>query len=259
MPVTCTKNVRLRARDLELFETLLERRVETLGHLHRVVFPDNARKTARNRLVRLRQAGYVERLAMEDLPADLLASGDFNHPQASVYRLTARGIAALRLRHRAGAQLRGGPGPGHLSEASIPHQLAVNRVGDWLGARLIGEHQIEGAGKDRRHRPDAAYLAAPDDQGRDLILVEVDLGNYTRARILGKVATFLTNDNARAALIVTPDQDRAAKVAAWIRQAHGDGVMRRLKVLTFDEVRDARLLDPDLAPAGAQPTRSARA
>jgi len=146
--VTCTKNVRLRARDHDLFETLLERRVETLGHLHRVVFPDNARETTRNRLVRLRQAGYVDRLAIEDLPADLLASGDLNHPQASVYRLTAKGITALRLRHRAAAQLRGGPGPGHLSEASIPHQFAVNRVGDWLDVERPRPHPRQG-----RHHP----------------------------------------------------------------------------------------------------------
>ena len=30
--------------------------------------------------------------------------------------------------------------------------------------------------------------------------------------------------------------------------------MRRLKFLTFDELRDERLLDHDLAPAEAQPT-----
>lgn len=255
MPVTCISHVRLRARDLDLFETLLERRVETLGHLHRIVFPDNARKTARNRLVRLQQGGYIDRLATEGLPEDLLAPGDFNHPVVSVYRLTPKGIAALRLRHRAGAQLRGGPSPAALSEASIPHQLAVNRAGDWLAAHLIGEHQIEGTGRDRRHRPDAAYRVTPDEQGRDLVLVEVDLGNYTRGRILGKIATFLTNERARAALIVTPDQDRAAKVATWIRQRHGDGVMRRLKVLTFDELRDGRLLDPELAAIEDDPAR----
>lgn len=248
MPVTCTKHVRLNARDLEIFQTLLSRRVETLGHLNRLVFSGLARKTARNRLIRLRQGGYIERVAIEHLPPELRTEGDFHHPQTSVYRLTAKGIAALRLRHRAGSQLRGGPPPRDLSDASIPHQLAVNRLGDWLGADLIGEHQIEGAGNDRRHRPDAAYRTTPDKSGRDLVLLEVDLGNYTQTRILGKVATFLTNDHARAAIIVTPDQHRAAKVAAWIRQAHGDSVAGRLKVLTLDEVKDGRLLNGELAP-----------
>ena len=157
--------VRLQRRDLELFELLLERRVETLGHLHRLAFDGKAQKTARNRLIRLRQGGYIERVALSGIDGQLLAEGDSEHPVASVYRLTPKGIAALRLRHRAGAELRGRPPRGDLTDPSIPHQLAVNRVGDWLHARLIGEHELDPAGKDRRHRPDGAYHAGRTQTG----------------------------------------------------------------------------------------------
>ncbi len=240
--------VRLQRRDLELFELLLERRVETLGHLHRLAFQGKARKTARNRLIRLRQGGYIERVALADIDEQLLAPGDGEHPVASVYRLTPKGIAALRLRHRAGAALRGRPALADLTDSSIPHQLAVSRTGDWLGTRLIGEHLLESPGRDRRHRPDAAYHARPDEAGRTLVLVEVDLGNYTRQRILGKLRTFLANEESRGAIFVTHTSGRAEQVAGWIRARHGDGVMRRVQVLTLDELRDGQLLDPGLAP-----------
>jgi len=253
MSTTSASKVRLQTRDLRLLELLLERRVETLGHLHRLAFGGSARKTARNRLIRLRQGGYVERIALTEIPAELLALGDENHEPASVYRLTAKGVAALRLRHRAGAELRGRPARGDLSETSIPHQLAVNRCGDWLGAHLIGEHLLDMPAKDRRHRPDAAYHARPDADGRTLVLVEVDLGNYTRTRILGKALTFLASEDARATLIITPDAQRAAQVTAWIRARHGDAIMSRLQVLTFAELTAGQLLDPALAPVDAGP------
>ena len=245
--------VRLQRRDLELFELLLERRVETLGHLHRLAFDGKAQKTARNRLIRLRQGGYIERVALSGIDEQLLAPGDSAHPVASVYRLTPKGIAALRLRHRAGAELRGRGRLSDLTDSSIPHQLAVGRVGDWLGTRLIGEHLLDCAGKHRRHRPDAAYHAHPDADGRTLVLVEVDLGNYTRQRILGKLRTFLANEESRGAIFVSPDTARAEQVAGWIRARHGDGVMRRVQVLTLDELRDGQLLDPDLSPAQTNP------
>ena len=245
--------VRLQRRDLDLFELLLERRVETLGHLHRLAFDGKAQKTARNRLIRLRQGGYIERVALSGIDEQLLARGDSEHPVASVYRLTPKGIAALRLRHRAGAELRGRPPRGDLTDPSIPHQLAVNRVGDWLHARLIGEHLLDPAGRDRRHRPDGAYHARPDADGRTLVLVEVDLGNYTRQRILGKLRTFLANEESRAAIFVTPTAERAEQIAGWIRARHGDGVMRRVQVLTLDELRDGQLLDPELSPVATNP------
>ena len=245
--------VRLQRRDLQLFELLLERRVETLGHLHRLAFEGKARKTARNRLIRLRQGGYIERVPLSGIDEQLLAPGDGEHPVASVYSLTPKGVAALRLRHRAGAELRGRPARGDLTDSSIPHQLAVNRTGDWLHARLIGEHLLENPGKDRRHRPDAAYHARPDAEGRTLVLVEVDLGNYTRSRILGKLRTFLANEESRGAIFVTQDAARAEQITGWIRARHGDGVMRRVQVLTFDELRDGQLLDPQLAPVVTNP------
>ena len=120
-------------------------------------------------------------------------------------------------------------------------------------ARLIGEHLLDPAGRDRRHRPDGAYHARPDADGRTLVLVEVDLGNYTRQRILGKLRTFLANEESRAAIFVTPTAERAQQIAGWIRARHGDGVMRRVQVLTLDELRDGQLLDPELSPVATNP------
>lgn len=245
-----TSAVRLQARDLELFELLLQRRVETLGHIHLSLFGHTSEAVARNRLVRLRQGGYLQRIAVTGLDSAVLTGGDLEHKVFSVYELTPKGLAALRLRHRAGAELRGRPAQGGLTHSSIPHQLAVNRCGDWLGTALIGEHLLDSPAKDRRHRPDAAYLGAADSSGRSLVLLEVDLGNYTRSRILGKVRTFLADDQARGALFVTPNAERAAQVAGWIRERHGDAALQRIQVVTFSELQAGRLLDASLTPDG---------
>ena len=136
-----------------------------------------------------------------------------------------------------------------MAARSIPHQLAVNRVGDALGATLIPEHLVEGVRGDRRHRPDAAYRCAPDERGRDVVFVEVDLGHYSRARILGKVRTFFEHPEARSIIFATTTAERAELVGAWIRRAHGDAVMQRIQLLSIAELQAGAALD-----AGTEPT-----
>jgi hypothetical protein len=229
----------LHQRDLAIFETLLDRRAETLDFLAGAYF-GGVRKSALNRLGELRAAGYLQRIKLNVLDAPA--------PQ-NIYTLAPKGCTALRLRSLAADRL-GGRRDTSLSQRSIPHQIATNRVGDWLGADLIPEALI-GRG-DRRHRPDAAYAARePDAQGRGLVFVEVDLGHYSRARVLEKLRSFLAHEGARSILFITPDVDRRAEVARWIREAYGEAVMQRVQPLTLDQVRDG---SPPLDP-GTEPGR----
>jgi hypothetical protein len=134
---------------------------------------------------------------------------------------------------------------------SMPHQIATNRVGDWIGARIVPEHLLPphevGA---QRHRPDGVYrCAAPDADGRQLVFLEVDLGHYKKDRILGKVEAFLAHPDARSILFVSKTESRSAVVSQWIREAYGEGVMDRVQPLTFDQIQEGGWLDP-----GTQPT-----
>lgn len=230
------RKARLHARDLQILEHLAERRVETLTHLHRRYYDGWTRKSARTRLGALVSNGFLQRETIAD------QSGRTQ----SVYMLDLRGIGALRLRSLAGERVRGRVKP--FPTTNIPHQLAINRVSDWLGTRLILEHDIGGPG-DRRHRADAAYRAAqPDDRGRQLVLVEVDLGHYSRQRILGKARSFLSHPEARSILFLTTTSERAAYIAKTIRDAHGADVLQRIQPLTFTQLRRGDLLDAGTEP-----------
>jgi hypothetical protein len=242
----------LTIRDVAILQELVERRSESLSYLEQRFFR-GVRKTARNRLRRLELGGYVRR---EDVQT-------IEHPGrlGSVYTLGPAARAALRLRDpRADEAF----GPRRFSptlrETSMPHQIATNRVGDWLGARLIPEHLLPvHAQNAQRHRPDAVYRAvAPDAQGRQLVFLEVDLGHYSRQRILGKVDAFLAHPAARSILFVTPTQERAAVVSTWIREQYGEGIMGRIQPLTFDQIREGGWLDPGTEPtAGPDAERTA--
>jgi hypothetical protein len=228
----------LHQRDLAIFETLLDRRAETLDFLAEAYF-GGVRKSAVNRLGELRAAGYLQRIKLTVLDAPA--------PQ-NIYTLAPKGRTALRLRSLAADRL-GGRRDTSLSQRSIPHQIATNRVGDWLGAELIPEALI-GCSGDRRHRPDAAYAARERDaHERGLVFVEVDLGHYSRARVLEKLRSFLGHEGARSILFITPDVERRAEVARWVREAYGEAVMQRVQPLTLDQVRDGSApLDPGTEP-----------
>jgi hypothetical protein len=233
----------LTIRDVALLRELLERRSETTTYLADTFFR-GVRKTARNRLRELELGGFVSRQLVEtfDRPGRL----------QSVYTLGPAARTALRIRSahadEAFGTRRFNP---ILRETSIPHQVATNRVGDWLGARLIPEHLLPvhqpGA---QRHRPDAIYrAAAADSAGRQLVFLEVDLGHYNRQRILGKVDAFLAHEHARSILFVCPTPERAAVVSGWIREQYGEGVMDRIQPLSFDQVREGGWLDPGTEPS----------
>lgn len=232
----------LTTRDLDLLAELVERRCESLTYLQDRFF-GGVWKTAINRLRRLELAGYVSREEIKSIE-----SPDRFH---SVYTLGPAARAALRNRDAYGSEaLRGRRFNIALRDTSMPHQIATNRVGDWLGARLIPEHLLSPHAPDaQRHRPDAVYRAAqPDSAGRQLVFLEVDLGWYSRQRILGKVDAFLARPDARSILFVTPTPERAALIGDWIRAEHGDTMMRRIQPLTFAQIREGGWLDPGTEP-----------
>lgn len=246
------RGIHLHRRDLAILETLAARRAETLPWLHTHHFAGLSRKRARNRLGDLVAHGYLTKAVLPDLADHDLAS----ERSGAVYLLGPRAPAALRLRSLAGEQLHGRRGIPRLGELSIPHQLAVNRVGDALGTQLIPDHALELRGVEHRHRPDGAYRSRqPDHLGRDLLFVEVDLGHYSRARILGKLRAFLDHPDARAILIAVPDEDRAELIGQWARDHYGSHLLDRVQLLTFAELRAGAPLARGTEPAGGTPNR----
>lgn len=225
------RKVRLHQRDLEILEFVLTRRIETLDALTARYF--NTKKRAYNRLGELARAGYLKRIPI-----------DQDNRITSAYHLGRSGPSALRLRSLAGDAVSHGPPV----QTSFPHQLQVNRAADQLGVELIAEGLLGCEHAARQHRPDGGYQAlSADAHGRQLVLLEVDLGHYSRARVLGKTATFVEHPDARGVLFLTANQGRADLIARWIREAHGEAIMDRVQVLTFDELA-AGGLDHRLAP-----------
>jgi hypothetical protein len=254
------KRLRLTTRDLQILEQLLHSRAETLGALHQQFWPQGTeRDSARHRLSRLAAWGFLDKHGLEHVHPRLVHPND--NPTGSgwvtVYTLTPRGIAALRRRSLAGSTLRGRSIKGDLDDAAIPHQLAVNRVGELLGTPLLADHLVEVTG-DRRHRPDATYTAHPDHGGRSTVMLEIDLGHYSRKRILGKLATFLADPDTTGVLFACPTQERANWIARTLREARGDRIMDRVQVLTFEQIHEGRFLRDALRPvSGVDDTPSA--
>lgn len=237
------RKVALQQRDIAVLSLLVERRVETLEYLNETIFAGAKRKVVLNRLGDLARAGYLERLSVPLYGSD--------RPE-SVYRLAPRAKAALEMRNARGHEaFRGRRFNPSLRESSIDHQVMTNRVGDWLGAQLRPEHLLPAPGKGDafRHRPDATYVAAQaDGHGRRTVYLEVDLGHYSRERILGKISAFLQAPDARAMLLVAPTQERAALLGLWARDVYGEAIAERLQTLTFGEIRAGGYLRPGTEP-----------
>jgi hypothetical protein len=227
------RKVALQRRDLAILEMLIIRRAETLDELHRLHFGGLSRKRALNRLGELAGAGYLHRASVTVLGSD--------EPQ-SVYTLGPRGRRALELRSLASEYLRYRRFNPTLRDSSMPHQIATNRVADWLGAHLVPEHLLPP--KDAhaaRNRPDGMYESAePDHAGRTIVFLEIDMGHYSRARILGKVKAFLEEHDARMIVFAAPTWTRVKWIYETVQAIHGYTDMHRIQAMTFDEIRSGR-------------------
>jgi len=235
--------VRLTERDLQVLELLVYRRAETLDFIHQGLFSDCVRKRALNRLGELCAGGILERFDVQTIDAP--------EPQ-SVYRLDRRGVAVVRDRCLAGEHLRGRRWNPILRSSSIAHQIATNRVGDILGTQIAPEHlQPAASASEARNRPDAIYLAHGNGRGMR-VLVEVDLGHYSRRRLQDKIAAFHDRSDAGALIFVCPPERQA--YLEWVAgiQYHGEGDLRNwpIRVFTFDELKH-----PDTLPERLRPFR----
>ena len=210
-----SRGVRLTARDLTIFEELLERRVETLGTLHARHWTGWKDVSARNRLGTLVAWGYLQRRSIEHPPSTLVHPSERDREWVSVYSPTPKAIDALRRRSIAASLMRG---------RNLRTELAEPAIAD------------------------ATYTAHPDAHGRTLVMLEVDLGHYSRQRILGKTRTFLANPDAKAILFACPTDQRAAWIANTLRQEHGETIMDRVQVLTFERLARGGLLRDQLTP-----------
>lgn len=239
------KRIALTGRDVKVLELLVTRRVETLDALHRLAFLGRSRKRAVNRLGELVSAGYLDRRSV-DLPN--------SERLQSVYFLTSRGRTALQLRW---TESSGWFATRHwkldLSEPSIPHQIATNRVCEWIGARPVPEHllppqEFEPGYSKSRSRPDAVYEAREEHRGRRLVWVEVDLGHYNRRRLEEKVWAFARSEQACFLIIACPTDARADWVADALRPTFGDSwTWQRMAVRSFADLRG---VPPDAFPGG---------
>jgi len=246
----------LQKRDLALLESLVARQVETLDYLHETFFEDVSKKRALNRLGELIGAGYLERtqvfLPGKDTPC-------------STYWLTRRGRTALQVRDLSASWHATSTWKLQPGAPSIPHQIVTNRVCDWLRADPVAEHLqprwIRRDGKELKHKPDAFYeCRKPDEQGRRLVLLEVDLGHYTRQRILEKVEALSDVQEARFLLLATTTKARQLKLQKVIQKEFGLAIWDRVDVMCFAELQSntapghPRAL-PELLPRKPHPSR----
>ncbi len=221
----------------------MKRRAETLTWIHEQQFAGLSRKRALNRLGDLAAAGYLKRVTVTVPGAP--------RPQ-SAYTLGPRGKAALELRSLAGEHFRHRRFNPTLRDSSIPHQILVNRVADWLGADLTPEHLLPMSTKEQwRHKPDGVYRAHGADERR-MVWLEIDLGHYSRERINGKVHAFRVDADAAHLLLVTHTRARADQLARWLNT---ERISRSMTIICLTEL----LADPEFArnalPAPQQPTQ----
>lgn len=226
------RRVALQRRDLQILEELLLRRAETLEHLQQRFFADASRKRALNRLGELSAAGFVARHWV-------VLYGELD--ARSVYTLGPRAKSALQLRSLASEAFLGRRFEPVLRCSSIPHQIVTNRVADQLGVTLVPEHLLPAAPSGPRSRPDGAYLTSDADRnGRRAVLLEIDLGHYSRKRLIDKVAAFLQHSQARAMVFVCPGPTRVSAIIKTLRPRFGEDVFNVVDLLTFDEIAAGR-------------------
>jgi hypothetical protein len=249
--------VRLQIRDIHILEALVERRCETLDYLHEHFFAGLSRKRALGRLRDLERAGLIHR------------EGDIwlwdRYGPVSIYHLTKDAKEVLEVRSALGDQLRGRSFRSLWVDVCWPKQIAINRIGDWLGTQLMPEPLFTGADPWRRHwsRPDAIYQAAERDrEGRDHVYVVADFGGITPDRQVGTAKAFLEDRKARSLLHISPTDYLCDIATANLREALSYDEFQRLQFLTIEMIREGGWLDPGTQPQGGHTwqarTRSSR-
>lgn len=217
-----TPRVSLQQRDLRIMEALVLLRAETLDEIHARHFTGLSRKRAVNRLAQLSRAGFLA-------PADVILFGE--SAPTRVYTLGSKARTALERRSLSSEHFRFRRWNPTLRDASIPHQVAVNRLGQQLGASMLPEHLLPVLDKNgARNRPDAVVEGVVMDGGTRMLGIEVDLGHYSRERVVGKLDAWRSYPDGGTLVFVVPDRARAERVRGWLDRA------RDATVLTFEEL-----------------------
>lgn len=217
-----TPRVSLQQRDLQIMEALVLLRAETLDEIHARHFSGLSRKRAVNRLAQLSRAGFLS-------PADVILFGE--SAPTRVYTLGSKARTALERRSLSSEHFRFRRWNPTLRDASIPHQVVVNRLGQQLGASMLPEHLLPVLDKNgARNRPDAVVEGVALDGATRMLGIEVDLGHYSRERVVGKLDAWGSYPDRGTLVFVVPDVSRAERVRGWIGGARG------AKVLTFEEL-----------------------
>lgn len=226
--------VSLQKRDLAIMESLVQLRAATLDQLHREHFPGLTRKRAINRLGQLARAGMLA-------PADVVLHGA--SAPTRVYTLGPKARTALERRSLSSEYFRYRRWNPTLRDSSIPHQLVVNRLTGALDGTTVPEHLLPVPDKNAaRNRPDAVVEGVDVDGATRWLGLEVDLGHYSRERIVGKVKAWRSYPEAATLIIVVPDEARRRRVQSWV--VHESGVC--VWVITTDKFYEE--LDYALSP-----------
>jgi hypothetical protein len=240
---TRRRKVAIQQRDVQVMELLVERRAETLDVLHEELFAGRSRKRALNRLGELCTGGFLERTHVAVPGHDEVQN---------VYTLTPRGRRALELRSPAAVAMFAGRRFNEtLRTASLPHQVVTNRAADRLGVRLTPEHLLPPPryAHSPKAKPDGVYDLHREYSSKNKVWLEVDLGHYSRQRLLEKVDAAAGSHDVRGMVIVCPSIDRADRVESWCRYAVEKGDLI-LVVRTLEELHPMSL-PIDLRPPAA--------
>lgn len=205
--------VELQPRDVRVLELLAQRHVETLEWLCETVFRVTTKRT-RNRLGQLARDGYVQ---AERLP---ILDGERSR-QALVYRLGPRGREALLLTAAVAGRLLLSHDSASRAPRAVPHQLAINRVVDRLGADALEPAEIAtGLPRDPTEWPDFLYEAMDDNVDEpSLVWVVVDVGHYRAEHVVAVARALARTRNGCRLLIVVPSLPRWQALAEEIALA----------------------------------------
>lgn len=224
-----------RERTRTILLELYRRRVETRDWLAGRFFVAAAdpREAARCTLGRMASQGLVART-----PYLERASG----MRVGAFAIDQRGVEVLR---RAGlASATRTPRRLQLAPAVREHQVVTNHLLDGLLAHTEGlerryEH-LELRRREQHQAPDGVLRLAEARGGRDLVLLETDLGHYRREPLMAKVRALLEAEDTAEVWTAVPDERRREEVARWHAEQFG-GMPADARVHTHAEVAEGRV------------------
>jgi hypothetical protein len=169
-------SVHLTERDLKIMGDLYRFRFLTFGQLKEKYFERRSKGTLSNRLSRLKFAGFVSRM-----PVGVLPGGGIDRSIGTLFRLTPKGITALRTAMPSEIYFSLSP----VTVAALHHDTVLNSLLVWSerenpGAEIITEGGLRRKlGGTRSQVPDALIV---DTTSGTRIAVELELTQKSESR-----------------------------------------------------------------------------